>query len=252
MAHNTRFAAFAGALAAATMAFTPAQAAQVRQAGTIGYATNVHEDFRTSAYDGEAETADHYRYRRYGHRRHGVDAGDVIAGVLVLGGIAAIASAASNNNRRAREREVVVVDRDRTRSRYDNRRTGGSGLDGAVSQCLAEIERDVRVDSVDGASRTGEGWIVSGTLFNGSGFSCRIDNSGRISDIDYGGFERSGYGSSEADGQWSDSRYADARAEIGTQEPDQNTTFAYAETDDGPQPAYPGGPLPGEEGYLEQ
>lgn len=251
MAHNIRIAALAGALAAATMAFTPAQAAQVRQAGTIGYATGVQSDFRTSAYDGEAETAERYRYRRYGHRRNRVDAGDVIAGVLVLGGIAAIASAASNN-RRSREREVVVVDRDRARTRYDNRRTGGSGLDGAVSQCLTEIERDVRVDSVENASRTGEGWVVSGTLFNGSGFSCRIDNSGRISDIDYGGFSRSGYGSSEADGQWSDSRYADARAAVGTQTPDQNTSFAYAEADTGAQPAYPGGPLPGEEGYPGQ
>jgi hypothetical protein len=231
------------------MAITPAQAASAPPHGELGYARAVHEAFQSSAYDSEAETASDYRgYRGYRRHRHdGVDAGDVIAGVLVLGGIAAIASAASNN-RRERERDVVVVERER--NRYDNpavRRSGGSGLDGAVSQCLGAIERDVRVDSVDGATRLPEGWVVSGTLFNGSGFTCRIDNSGRISDIDYGGFAGSGLGA--ADGQWSEDRYADARAAMGMQAPDASATLAYNTAGSAPQPAYPGGPLPGEEGY---
>lgn len=51
-----------------------------------------------------------------GHRRDrdGVSAGDVIAGALVIGGIAAIASAASNNDRRDRD------------YRYDRAGYGGS------------------------------------------------------------------------------------------------------------------------------
>ena len=48
----------------------------------------------------------------WGHRHHDrVDAGDVIAGILIIGGIAAIASAASKNKR----------DRRDNNREYDNR-----------------------------------------------------------------------------------------------------------------------------------
>jgi len=262
MAHLYKIGAYAGAVAAASMAITPAYAAELIPAempvGTIGSATSVHADFAdgvfdSSTYDPQAEAAE-WRGRRYrgrrGWRRGRIRGGDVLAGVLVLGGIAAIASAASNNNRRDRDRRYEERRDDR---RYDDRRTNprasnGSGIDNAVSQCLTEIERDVRVDSVDGASRLAEGWVVSGTLFNGSGFTCQIGNDGRISGIDYGGFTGSSYGEgnnrAQAAGQLSDDRYADARAAAGEQRPDQ--PGAPVASDDGPQPAYPGGPLPGE------
>ena len=271
MAHHYKYGAYAGAIAAASMAITPAYAADISTAdgpiGTIGYATSVHTDFAdgifdSSTYDTQAEAAE-WRSRRWrgrrGWRRGRVRGGDVLAGVLVLGGIAAIASAASNNNRRDRDRRYEERRDDRRYDdRQDNRRSnprasGGSGIDSAVSQCLTEIERDVRVDSVDGASRLAEGWVVSGTLFNGSGFTCQIGNDGRISGIDYGGFTGSSYGEgntrAEAAGQLSDDRYADARAAVGQQRPDQQLpaqSSAPAAIDDGPQPAYPGGPLPGE------
>ncbi len=47
------------------------------------------------------------RWGGWGGRHHhdGIDAGDVIAGVLILGGIAAIASAASNSNKAKQQRE---------------------------------------------------------------------------------------------------------------------------------------------------
>ena len=41
-----------------------------------------------------------WRDRRWRGRNRGVDAGDILAGVLILGGIAAVASAATNNARR--------------------------------------------------------------------------------------------------------------------------------------------------------
>ncbi|NBC87902.1 MAG: hypothetical protein GVX90_00105, partial [Alphaproteobacteria bacterium] len=182
-------------------------------------------DFDWSTYDAEADTADWRRcWRRWGCRgwrgrgRRGVDAGDVLAGVLVIGGIAAIASAASNN-RRERERDVVVIERDRVRyddryddrrrddrryeDRYDDRRygkrrssprrspaprSGASGLDNAVDMCLTEIERDVRVEEVDNVRRTARGWSVAGSLFSGSSFLCTIGDDGRIEAIDYGGY----------------------------------------------------------------
>ena len=304
------YGAYAGLIAAASMAFTPAQAqaAEIDPVGTAGYATSIHADYRNLARGGldstifseRADTTEYRRWRRgwrRGWRRRGIRGGDVLAGVLVLGGIAAIASAASNNRRR--DREVVVVERDRYDRRYDDRRyddrryddrrlddrrgnprsSGGSGIDTAVSMCLSEIERDVRVDSVDGATRVANGWIVSGSLFNGSGFSCEIGNDGRISGIEYGGFSSSRFAPSEtgsaidnrasaefsaqlpadapadvsadvpAQGQLSDRTYADARAAISGQR------FAGVPSDAQPlvpltsdrTPAYPGGPLPGEE-----
>lgn len=274
MAHYTRIGALVCAFAATSMAVSPAQAAGLPD--TVNdRASAMNFDFsRVSAFDnGSFETAAeeseyHRRYRRYRHRRNRIDGGDVLAGVLILGGIAAIASAASNNNRRERDERVRYENRRYDERRYDDRRSrprnsDASGLDNAVSQCLAEIEQDVRVESVDGASRVASGWIVSGTLFNGSGFSCQIDNSGRISDIDYGGYSGVNYSddftdgvSQPAEGQWSAASYAEARASIGVQSPDSSdTSVAYSDAvvdeDLGPQPAYPGGPLPGEEGYPD-
>lgn len=261
MAHQSRIAGAAGLLAAVSMAFTPAQAQAAEVASVApGSALALVEQgagghFDASRYDAEAETGEWRGRRGWGwrrhHRRRGIDGGDVIAGVLILGGIAAIASAASNKNERRDNRRYDdrrYEDRRPDDRRYDDRRntnprsSGGSGLDSAVDQCLAEIERDVRVETVDNASRDASGWVVSGTLFNGSGFTCTIDNSGRISGIDYGGLAAAG-------NQWSDDRYADARAQMGSQNYESAQDFAYNEApaDSGQLPAYPGGPLPGDE-----
>lgn len=283
MAHQSRIAGYAGIIAAASLAFSPAQA-QAAEASphdtlgqaTFGYATGIIGQSTGSSSVGNptgplaipgTDSAQEwsrwgwrggYRGRRGWRGRRGVRGSDILAGALVIGGIAAIASAASNNRRR--DRDVVVVQRERdTRYRDEDRRTddrrntsrqttGGSGIDNAVSMCLNQIEQDIRVDSVDGASRVGSGWIVSGTLFDGSGFSCQIDNSGQISGVDYG---RGGASSSlaptqqfaRAEGQLSDDRYADARADVGgTTRPD-----LAIDPSDTRLPAYPGGPLPGEE-----
>lgn len=270
MAHQSGMAGAAGLIAAISMATTPAQAQAAKTApvAPTGVSALFQQDagghFDSSRYDAEAGTGE-WRGRRYGwrrgHRRHrrGIDGGDVLAGVLILGGIAAIASAASNNNdRRYEDRRY----RDRRDVRYDDRRNRtrntGAGLDNAVDQCLAEIERDVRVEGVSSATRAASGWIVSGTLFNGSGFTCTIDNSGRISGIDYGRLSAAdGAGYGQVDRQWSDERYANARAQIGSplytgdgqMIAGEAREVAYSDpTDyDGPLPAYPGGPLPGED-----
>ena len=111
-------------------------------------------------------------------------------------------------------------------------------------------------DSVDGASRVSSGWMVSGTLFNGSGFTCQIDNNGRISNVDYGSLSSVSYSGdgehmARAEGQWSDERYADARARVSSGEVDADIRridpATQAQSSD-VRPAYPGGPLPGEEG----
>lgn len=275
MAHQTGMAGAAGFVAAISMAFPPAPAQAVDTAAitpsdaSMLFRHDLGGPFNSSRYDAEAETSE-WRGRRYGwrrgHRRHrrGIDGGDVLAGVLILGGIAAIASAASNSNDRRYENRRYDDRRyrDRRDVRYDDRRVRtrntGAGLDNAVDQCLAEIQRDVRVENVSSATRAASGWIVSGRLFNGSGFTCTIDKSGRISGIDYSGFSAvGGAGYGQRDGQWSNDRYADARAQIGSPRYNadgrmvagQPADVAYRDPTqyDGPLPAYPGGPLPGDE-----
>jgi hypothetical protein len=135
--------------------------------------------------------------------------------------------------------------------RTDRRNTGSSGLDSAVDQCLTRIERDVRVESVDNVERTGRGWQVSGALFNGSPFQCRIGNDGRIEGVDFGGgFAGGDWGGASldpaaprGDGQWSDDRYAAARLAVGAAAQPQASSPVSAAS----LPAYPGGPIPGEE-----
>lgn len=272
MARYTREFGRLGALtcfaAAASMAITPAYAAEAMPTVAPAQGSAFGADFsKVSPYDTgvdhhEADESEyHRRYRRY--RRNRIDGGDVLAGVLILGGIAAIASAANNSNeRRAREERRRYEERRYDDRRYDDRRddrrsnpraSDGSGLDNAVSLCLAEIEEDVRVDTVDGASRNASGWTVTGTLFNGSGFACQIDNNGRISGVDYNGFSGVGYDEEAAEGQWSDASYSQARASMGQQSyaaaDIRPLTPPASSSSDEPQPAYPGGPLPGEEGY---
>ncbi len=251
--NHGRLGALAGFAAAASMAITPAYAAEAIPQGSA-HAANPHA---TNADIYQAEESDYHR--RYRRHRNRIDSGDVLAGVLILGGIAAIASAASNSNeRREREERRRYDERRYEDQRYDQRRTNtrttkGSGLDNAVSLCLAEIEQDVRVDSVDGASRHASGWTVSGTLFNGSAFTCEIDNNGRVSRVDYSGFSGVGYDEGAAEGQWSDAQYSEARASMGDREyvaaDIRPMTPPASSASDEPQPAYPGGPLPGEEGY---
>lgn len=299
MAHTTPFAgglAFVAALAMSATISTSASAASVPAAPSTpitGSTMMLSDGFRSSSYN----PADHINdWRRCGWRgcyrrgwrgrgwrgrgwrgRRGVSAGDVLAGAVIVGGIAAIASAASNNRRN--ERDVVVVERDpRPDFRRDDRRddrsrqfnprsTGSSGLDSAVSQCRREIERDVRIDEVDGATRVASGWVVTGRIFDGSGFACEIGNDGRISDIRYGGFRSSSSSSGpsiggepdaawRANGQRSDDFYASARASANTTT--YSTADRFADASQRPAeplvpltaerlPAYPGGPIPGEE-----
>lgn len=273
MALNIRALALTSVIAGSTFFALPAAAAQLPAPSLAVPSAR----FDHSQFDPAATTADWrcrgwgcgYGHRR-GYRRNRVDAGDVLIGAAIIGGIAAIASSA---NRRQRDRDVVIVERDsrdggynpryntrgdetrRTNNRVSPRGSGATGLDNAVNQCLTRIERDVRVDSVDNVERTGAGWLVSGALFNGSGFQCRIGNSGRIEGIDYGGgfsnAPAAGYGDRSDGGragQWADQRYADARLAMGgPARPDLAFPQAPAPRSAERLPAYPGGPIPGED-----
>ena len=131
------------------------------------------------------------------HRRGGVDTGDVLAGLLIFGTGAAVASAASKSDcqrRQARERDY----RDREYDRRDERPAyagdrdsqwqgqgqGPRGIGAAVDVCANEVERgDRRIESVDAVNRDGEGWMVRGRVGSGSQFDCSVSDSGRVRSV---------------------------------------------------------------------
>lgn len=126
--------------------------------------------------------ADGGRYR--GH--DGIDAGDVIAGALIIGGIAAVASAASHNDR--------GYDRRYGRDGYDRDDYGyyrdGYGSRGAVEQCVRAAERNAsrfgraRITDVTSINRIRGGYEVRGRLVvAGRGYQAR----------GYDGWDRYGY-----------------------------------------------------------
>ncbi len=218
-----RFANIAALAATASLAVAPLAAADlphVAAPAAVGAA---------GVFDSDAVNAQNHR--RWG-RRDRVGAGDVIGGLLVLGTIAAVASAASNASRNGRNRDYRYPDSRYPDARYDYRNRSGDsrygesrGIDSAVDMCAREVERNARIDSVDRAERRGDGWHVAGRLRTGEPFSCSIGNDGRIQGIDYGrGVAPLGAAS---DGQWDDDRYAAARQA----------------QDAGAAPAYPGGPI---------
>ncbi len=231
--------AFAGlalaALAAAPLAAASSGAAAQRSA------------YAKTGYDEASQRADNHRRWRYRDR---VDAGDVIAGIAIIGGIAAIASAVDKSQRGDRYDDRRHPERD-----YQ-RRFSSSDIDRAVDSCSRAVSRDVRVDSIDNVSRMGDGWQVSGRLYNGDGFTCSVGRDGRIERVDYGngysGAADGGYGadyrdgSAAADGQWSDDAYAQARLATPPAQPDVQAD-AQPDVQVGEAPAYPGGPLPGDE-----
>jgi len=204
-----RISAIAALAACFSLSATPAAAVDLPHLGP----TQVR-----AGYDVAAETVEHRRRHR---DNGGIDAGDVIAGVLILGGIAAIAGAASGS----REQPEPYPQPDAHGYREPTGGYESGGMDRAVDMCVAEVERDrERVVSVDSASRSGEGWFVSGEVDSGAPFTCRIDNDGRIGAVEVGDAWSGESQASESfddlpsgpvvDNQYDDATYAHARAAI--------------------------------------
>ena len=112
-----------------------------------------------------------YRYR---DRDRGIDAGDVITGVAILGGIAAIASA---------------MDRDGSRYGYGYRSRYQGGYNYAVQSCGAEAQRygrgRVQITDVD---RTGNNsFRVRGVI--GGGYDAYDRGYDRRYDRDFGRYD---------------------------------------------------------------
>ncbi|NTZ42929.1 hypothetical protein G7A66_07485 [Altererythrobacter sp. SALINAS58] len=246
-------------LAAASMASSPAIAAPLPAGLPQSGIAHI------GSFDGEATDMHNYRRGRYGnyrHRRSGTDLGDILTGVLVIGGIAAVASAATSASRndRYRYRDARYPQQPyRYRVRGDNSWRDGGGIDRSVDLCIREVEQEVRVAAVDTVDRTSEGWRISGTLYDGSAFSCSIDRSGRVDEISYGVAASGAYVLPSDDVYGSDGRgdyteaavvddrqhnadiYRQARLRVDGAAPviDSAAEESF--------PAYPGGPLPGED-----
>lgn len=133
-----------------------------------------------------------------GHRRHhdgGIDAGDVFAGILILGGIAAIASAASSSKDKKAQGDYRSPEPDYRGPDYrgsDYRSSGSQGwdqaqdrgatrsIDVAVDACANAAAREGEVADIYGVQRTGNGYQVSGKLDNGDEFACSASSDGQI------------------------------------------------------------------------
>ncbi len=126
-----------------------------------------------------------------GERHHGdgIDGGDILTGLLILGGIAVIAGAASNGAKNRDQRAPLPE------PRYSPPATAGYGVDdrpqwseggginSAINRCMDEVDRGrTRVDSVDAVNRAGDGWRVEGRA-DGGAFSCTVDGDGRIRQV---------------------------------------------------------------------
>ena len=142
-------------------------------------------------------------YSDWGRHDDRIDAGDVLTGILIIGGLAAIASAASKSDRdrRARDyernrdyRDSSTTDgnygdesrpewrEDGAERDYSPQPQGTRNSDRAVDQCVAETERgEARVETVDAVNREGAGWRITGRMRGGADFSCSVDGDGRVS-----------------------------------------------------------------------
>ncbi|MBB5707778.1 hypothetical protein [Sphingopyxis panaciterrulae] len=139
----------------------------------------------------------------WGHRHHdGIDAGDVIGGLFVIGAIAAIAGAASKNRRDGDYRyeppypdeprdDGYYVDPPRDARPYDGAYGGGETEQRAADACSwaaeGELGDGARVESITGTRPDqGYGWYVAGTVARPGeplrSFGCTYRN-GRATDV---------------------------------------------------------------------
>lgn len=99
-------------------------------------------------------------------RDRGIDAGDIIAGALILGGIAAVASSSRNNNGYYRDRNY------RSNNGYRNNGYRQGGSRAAVERCVRKAERRAKragfrfadVTQIRDVDRTRYGFRVKGRL----------------------------------------------------------------------------------------
>ncbi len=139
------------------------------------------------------------------HRDNGISAGDVIAGALIIGGIAAVAGAIGDDDRDDRYDDRRYNDRryndyDYGRSGYGNRYGYSTNPRQAVELCVQAAEYEARrrgyrnadVTDVRDIDRTRRGVEVTGRIaVENRGWNNRHGNYGRGWGNDYRGWNQS-------------------------------------------------------------
>jgi hypothetical protein len=139
------------------------------------------------------------RHRHYRHRDR-VDAGDVIAGIFLIGAIAAIADSADKNKDRDRRDSDYRYDRRdrdyRAAPDTSNDRQwvpgGNSDESRAVEACSwaaeGELGEFARVGQIDSVERAGNDWRVTGNVaapdMMPRDFSCTY-RAGRVTSVNF-------------------------------------------------------------------
>jgi hypothetical protein len=161
-----------------------------------------------------AAPAQAQRYERHDRDRDGISAGEVIAGAVVLGGLAAVIASADNDRY---DRDGYDYRRGGYNNGYNNNRNGGSRA--AINRCVTQVEnwasRYSRADvtQIRDIDRTRYGYRVQGNLVvqdgwrgrnndrydrydrdNRYGYNRGYDRGrftcGRVVDIDYKGLDQ--------------------------------------------------------------
>lgn len=165
--------------------FAPAIAAPVQASAASADYSSVADLGWDQGDEQAAQWPGGWRHRGWRGRNRGIDGGDIVAGALILGGIAAIASAASNSANARRGPN--------DRYSYNDDVRSASNQCGAAA--AAQSGFGARVERIDNVVRDGNGWRVEGLVGsrnNGvDSFTCGI-SYGRI---DYVRFNR-------ANGAW--------------------------------------------------
>jgi|KBSSwiStaDraftv2_1062776.scaffolds.fasta_scaffold45833_3 hypothetical protein len=121
-------------------------------------------------------------YRHY--RGHGDGFGNFLLGALVVGGVVAIASAASKDRQQRAQGGTSYPDARAGQPVYsddEDRRDWTDAENAAANVCADAAERvtskegsDSRVDDIDRINRDGEGYRIDGRLQDGRTFNCGV------------------------------------------------------------------------------
>ena len=120
-------AALPALLAATSLVAMPAQAAELLVQAAPAIAQPVAA--APAWAPGDDDAAKHRRYRDRRYRDRGTDVGDILTGLLIIGGIAAVASAVDKSDERESPRDARYPDPRRDTDRADDVR----GLDRAAA-----------------------------------------------------------------------------------------------------------------------
>ena len=255
MIQFNRFYAAPAVLAALSLTAMPATAAEIPVTSSRSVMASEH------AWQPVVETAqNHRRWRGHRHWRHrgGTDVGGLLAGALLIGGIAAVASAATRDSRRAEYRAppppppyYAVPYAAPNAAPYTapdtNQRADYAGA--AARVCINAIEHGARVDGGLTVDPRDFGFTVRGRLIDGPSFACDVARDGRIERIAYDGVaDRQGYvappaqdqGMSEAQRAYRDSRLNGTEHEAAPAYPDVGTGDAAPGQGVDTRPEYPG------------